>query len=549
MRTMLRIVAMAAAAIAIIYGLQAGTNWSDRQWLQALAIAGILLVIAWWPANTKRFTSFNRSVLRLATILLVAFALISVQLIRVQIVQSNRTLDRQQITTSGQVVQDPRQRLENDPALRGSISDRNGAILAEQVTDDTGTQRSYPEPSVAGLVGYYSPALYGAAAIEAAIDEQLSGKEAGNPASEWLDDVLHRERPGYDVELTVDLELQRQAAKLLGDRSGAVVLLDADTGEILVMASAPTYDPNRLYTDGESSGAELAAATAYWQELLNQGNAPLLLRATDGLYVPGSTFKMLTASALLDVGLAAPDTLYRDEGAFEVDGRVIIELNRPDESRVDWTLEESFAYSLNVVFAQIGLELGADQIADYAERFGVGLEPPLALDVAESRLTSAESDLRSNRTLVADTAFGQGELLVTPLQMALIGAAIANEGVIMEPRIISAIYGEEGEVIERTSPDEWRTAIHKETAAAMHQLMIASATYGYASDAQIPGLTVGGKTGTAETGGGDPHAWFVGFARNGERNLVVAVIVEHGGSGGVTALPIGRELLASAFAS
>lgn len=549
MRWLIRALAMLGALGAIVYGLQVGSAWSDRRWLQALSVAGILLIIAWWPSGTRRFSTFNRSLLRLSTILLVAFALISVQLVRVQIVQSERTLERSQVTESGEVIMNPRARLEADPKLRGSILDRNGTVLAEQVTDEAGTRRVYPEPAAFGLLGYYSPALYGSAELEAALDEELSGEGAGNPLSEWLDDLLHRERRGYDAELTIDLALQQQAIAMLGERRGAVVLMDAATGEILVLASTPTYDPNPLYTDIESSEEQLGAARAYWNDLIAREDAPLLQRATNGLYVPGSTFKMVTATALLNEGLAGIDTLFRDEGILEVDGRVIIELNRPDESRVDWTLEESFAYSLNVVFARIGLELGAELLTEYAERFGIGSELPFILNTAPSQLHAEGSDLRTNRTLVADTAFGQGELLVSPLQMAMIGAAIANDGVMMEPMIVSAIRDEDGDVIERRRPDDWRRVMNAETAAAMHQLMVASADYGYASAAQIEGLTVGGKTGTAETADGDPHAWFVGYAQDGERTLVAAVIVEHGGSGGATALPIGRDLLASAFAS
>jgi peptidoglycan glycosyltransferase len=538
---------MLAAFGAILYGLQTGSDWSDRQWLQALGVSGLLLLVAWWPAGTTRLPPFNRSTMRLATVLLVAFALVSVQLVRVQIVQSERTLDRQAVTPDGQVVQDPRQQLEGNPERRGSILDRNGVVLAETVTDDNGARRVYPLPAAAGVLGYYSPGLYGTSEIEAALDEELSGDAGGNPVSEWLDGVLHREQPGYDVMLTIDAGLQQRATELLGERNGAVVMMDAESGELLALAGLPTYDPSRLYIDGESSDEQRAAAAAYWQELLERGDAPLVFRPTEGLYVPGSIFKMVTASAILDAGLATPETLFRDEGVLEVDGRVIIELNRPDETKVDWTLEESFAYSLNVVFARIGLELGPELLAEYASRFGVGVEPPLEIDSSASRLTSEGSSLADSRTLVADTAFGQGELLMTPLQMALIGAAIANEGVIMQPQIVHRVVDEDGDVLEEPGPNQWRRPISEETAAAMHQLMLASAEYGYASGAPIEGLSVGGKTGTAETGTDQSHAWFVGYADDGERTLVVSVIVEFGGSGGQTALPIGRELLAQAF--
>ncbi len=176
-------------------------------------------------------------------------------------------------------------------------------------------------------------------------------------------------------------------------------------------------------------------AVNYWSELVIAEGSPLVFRPTQGLYAPGSTFKMVTAgTALNSESDINTGTIYRDEGILEVDGRVIVEQNRPDETRVDWTLEESFAYSLNVVFAQLGLDLGGETLAQGAAEVGFGDETRFALEVNESQLANATANLK-NRTLVADTAFGQGEILVTPLQMALVGAAIANDGVIMEPRL------------------------------------------------------------------------------------------------------------------
>lgn len=549
MRLSFRLITTLTAIGAIVYGFITQDQRSDTEWLAALGIAGALLIVAWWPARIRSLPPFNRSVLKVATILLVAFTLITVQLVRIQLVESSRTIERSVVTERGDVIQDPRQREANETDNRGSILDRNGVVLAEQAENESGqVVRVYPEASTTGLTGYYSPLLFGDSQIEAAYAEQLTGREGGNPVSEWLDEVLNRERDGYDVQLTIDVELQRLANELLGERAGAVVLMDAESGEVLAMHGAPGYDPNRLYADSDSPPEQINAARAYWEELATREDSPLLFRPTMGLYVPGSIFKMVTASAVIDAGISDPDTMYRDEGVLEVDGRVIIELNRPDENRADWTLEESFAYSLNVVFARIGLELEADLLSEYAERFGFGQEIPFDLPVNESLLTTGEGGLDS-RTLVADTAFGQGELLVTPLQMALITSTIANDGEMMEPRLVDRVLDPGGDVLEESDPDRWKQPISEESAAAMQQLMEASADYGYASGAQIEGLTVGGKTGTAETGEGEEsHAWFTGYASDDERTLAVAVIVERGGRGGEVALPIGRDLLAAAFA-
>jgi peptidoglycan glycosyltransferase len=265
------------------------------------------------------------------------------------------------------------------------------------------------------------------------------------------------------------------------------------------------------------------------------------------LYTPGSTFKTVTVAAAIDAGVADPGKVYDDAGIFEVDGRVIEERNRPDESKVRWTLEESYAYSLNIVFAQVGLnDLGPDVLWEYASRFGFGDEIPFDLPTAETQLVGSRVDL-GNRALLADTAFGQGEILASPLQMAMVVAAVVNDGVMMRPWVGEVALDEQGNVIERFEHGEWRRVISGDSAATVRALMLASVAYGYASAAAIPGATVGGKTGTAEVGEGEPHAWFTGFAEANGRRLVVAIVVEHGGAGSQTALPIGRTLLASAL--
>lgn len=548
MRGFFRFVTSAAAIALLAYGMQAGGEWSDRRWLGALAIAGLLLCMSWWP-RTRGLPIFNRTLLRWSTIILVAFALISVQLLRVQIVQSSRTVDRVEVAAGGEVVQDPRQRVAELGVRRGSIFDRNGNVLVESVETESGFfDRIYHEPTTAGLIGYYSPLLFGSSQIEAQFDEYLSGRSGGNPVEEWFDDILHRDQEGYDLNLSLDVELQRIASEQLAGRPGAVVLMDAGSGEVLAMAGAPEFDPNQLYAaDGVSTEEDINAVRAYWEQLTTSGEAPLLFRPAQGQYTPGSTFKMVTASAAIGTGTADATKNYRDEGSFEVDGRVIIELNRPDPNRAIWSFEEAFSFSLNVVFAQVGLELGGDVILDWAQRFGFGDEIPFDVPTNPSDVVSDPENFQS-RPLVADTGFGQGEIIVTPLQMALVTAAIANEGEIMRPHVVSEVREQDGELLERFGPRTWKRALEEDTASAMRDLMLASADYGFASGAQIDGVTVGGKTGTAETGDGEPHAWFTGFAEGEDTDYVVAVIVEHGGSGGETALPIGRTMLAEALA-
>jgi len=548
MGTFIRLAAFVGAMLVIAYGFSGTEEQADQIWLMLLLAAGVLLAIAWWPRGTRALPVFNRTILRWSAIILVCFTLVSIQLVRVQVVESSRISNRIAEAPNGEIASNPRHRLQSLEKQRGKIFDREGRVLADTVELEDGTYaRTWPELSTAPLIGYYSPEMYGSTNLEAAFDDYLTGSDGGNPAEEWLNDLLNKDQRGYDLELTIDLDLQNLAAELMADRPGAVVLMDAQTGEMLAMYGAPVFDPNRLYANlGQQTSEEVEEIQAYWAELNENPNAPLVFRPTDGLYNPGSTFKTVTASAIIDSGEAKLDTIFRDEGVFEVDGRVIEELNRPDPSKIAWTLEEAYAYSLNVVFAQIGLELGSQQMWDYAERFGFGESIPFDFDVVETQLANSRSEL-NNRALLADTGFGQGQILASPLQMAMVVAAVLNNGVMMQPMVVDRVIGDGGKVLEDFGRDDWRRAISGDSAAAVRDLLLATVEYGYSQAAAIEGLTVGGKTGTAEIGEGDPHSWFIGFAESGERKLVVSVIVERGGPGSQAAQPIGRSLLEAAF--
>jgi len=549
MRLVLRSASALAALSLVAYGLWMSEQWSEQLWLLCLASVAVLTAISWWPRTPRGVPIFSRTVVRWSTLLLAIFVVLTVQLVRIQIVESTRIADRVEITADGEVVRNPRLRSRFDDAARGRILDANGVLLVESVALEDGTsQRRYLEPATYGLVGFYSPLLFGGSQIEAAFDEYLAGQRGGNPVEGWLDGILHRTRPGYDVMLTVDVELQRLADELLAGRSGAVVLIEPETGELLTMAGGGGFDPNLLYvTADNATDQRVAEAQAYWQQIIADPNAPLVFRPTLGEYTPGSTFKTITSGGAIEFGIAMPETMYRDEGSYEVDGRVIVELNRPDDTRANWSLEEAYAYSLNVVFAQVGLQLGGDQLWEIAQRFGFGEELPFALPVNVSNLATEREALQT-RTLVADSGFGQGEIQMTPLHLALTTAAILNDGVLPEPVVAQRVQERDGDVVEEFNGGDWMRAVSAETANLLRELMLASVEYGYASGAQIDGAIVGGKTGTAETGSGEPHAWFTGFAEREGQRFVVAVVVENGGRGGEVALPIGRAMLEAALA-
>ncbi|MBA2469827.1 MAG: penicillin-binding protein 2, partial [Chloroflexia bacterium] len=402
--------------------------------------------------------------------------------------------------------------------------------------------RTYPDPATGYVAGYYSPLLYGSAGLEATFNDELTG-QAGNDALErTLNNLLNRPQRGADLRLTLDSHLQRQATDLMGDSNGSVVVMDVETGEVLVLASNPNYDPERIFT---ASPGESDEATAYWESLIDNDDAPLVLRATLGLFTPGSTFKTITAAIGIELGLIELDEVFEDNGELNIDGRILVENNRPDESRDQWTVREGVAWSLNVVFAQIGLRIGGTDFWESGQEFGFGQDIPFDLPVSESQLASSREYLRNNNA-IADTAFGQGELLVTPLYMCMVTSMYVNEGEMMEPSLVDAVV-DDGNVSRELEPTVWRQPISPRTAAAVEEMMVNAVENGTVSRAQVDGYTVGGKTGTAETGDGSAHSWFIGFIGDEEPRYAVAVVLEQGSGGLADAVTIGRDILVEAI--
>ncbi|MEA2526591.1 MAG: penicillin-binding protein [Thermomicrobiales bacterium] len=537
-----RTVALIAAFGLVGVGLWRRNGISDGQWLALLAGAWLLSLFAVWPRRPRPRAAASLSIAKIGLLLSTVFVVLAVQLARIQVVEQAGTTER--VATdplSGEVIANPRLVNEDLRIDRGRIVDRNGEPIANTIVENGIGRRIYPDPATAYVAGYYSPLLYGKSGLEATFDDELRGEEGQNLFTRIEDRLLHRSPQGLDLHLTLDGDLQRQADRLLDDRIGAVVLIDVKTGAVLALASNPHYDSEQLFT---ADAAERAAAAAYWQQLTDDADHPLVLRATDGLYTPGSTFKTITAAAAIDAGLASPDDTYRDDGSLDVDGHVIVEENRPDDTVDTWTLRQALAFSLNVVFAQVGLELGGDLLAEYAERFGFGENVPFDLPVAKSQVASSVDFLRSNPA-IADTAFGQGELLVTPLQMAMVAATFANDGKMMRPYLVDRVTTRDGDVVREANPDVWRQPIAAGTAGQVRDMMVNAVENGYAFGASIDGLVVGGKSGTAETGTGAPHAWFIGFAGDPDPQYAVAVVLEHGGTGLTGPLEIAREMLAS----
>ena len=412
-----------------------------------------------------------------------------------------------------------------DPA-RGRILDRDGNILAESLADGN---RYYYDASSAHLLGYLDP-RYGSQGVELAFNEVLSGAAPAGFESAIRAEFDRESRTGNDVVLTIDPAIQAASAAALGTRKGAVVVLDPRNGEVLAMVSVPTYDPGSLGTVGDV--------------LLNDPESPLLNRATQGLYPPGSTFKAVTATGILEKGVANPDTVVECPGEIVIDG-FPISCRNTAQGVGKYPFKQAFTFSVNAIFAQLGVQLGWGGLTDIARRYGFDSEPSFTLQTAASQIHAPETE--ATTTLLASTAFGQGELLATPLQMAQVAAVIANGGVLERPHLglrEEAAGVRQGELEARSS----RRVISEELSRTMREFMVSVVQNDQANGVKLPGIQVGGKTGTAEAGDGTSHAWFIAFAPAEAPRVAIAVVVERGGQGGVVASPMAGQIIQAALA-
>lgn len=407
---------------------------------------------------------------------------------------------------------------------RGKILDRDGNVLASSAADGT---RVYNDADAAHVVGYLS-AQYGSDGAELAFNDLLTGKAGGT----WLDalkaEFTRDALQGLDVKLTIDPKIQAAATEALGDRAGAVVAVDPRNGQVLAMASYPTFNSADVATEGE--------------QLFDSDAAPLLNRATQGLYPPGSTFKTVTASAALTDGIVTPDTPLDCPGELVFDGFPVSCTNAP-QGVGTYPFGHFFAFSINAIFAKVATELGWDRLLSMARAYGFGSSFPFTLDTAPTQIH--DDDSKQTQTLLAATGFGQGQILATPLQMAAIAETIANGGVMEAPHIgLAALKGDD--TVEDLDSHSSRRVISTQVANEIRDMMVAVVTNGQA-DVGVSGIEVAGKTGTAETGVDDnSHAWFIAFAPATNPVIAVAVVVENGGHGGSVAAPVAGQVIQAA---
>ncbi len=353
---------------------------------------------------------------------------------------------------------------------------------------------------------------------------------------------------GNNLVLNLRPGLQKIAESALRGKCGAAVLLNPTTGAVYAMASSPTFNPNQIES-GKGYAGILKSPNA-----CPGSSSALFNRATQGLYPPGSTFKTVTAAAALDSNTFTPDSPFYDPGYCTEYGQKVSNAGNPEapETFGHVNFLQAYQHSINAVFCNIGMKLGARKVIDKAKDFGFYSVPPIELP-SDSVAASGEFNFRKHALFdnpglmdPGRLAFGQDKLLVTPLQMALVASAVANNGTIMEPHLIKKVTAPGGALVTKVKPRIWKHAMKPRTAAELNQMMQAVITGGTATGVQIPGITWAGKTGTAETG--DDHiydAWFIFFAPADHPKIAGAVVVEHSenGFGGAVAAPIAKQLV------
>lgn len=489
----------------------------------------------------------NAAIRKLALTLAVIFAVLFVNLNYIQLGRS-RDLSN-----------DPRNRrlaMAEEGVRRGEIIAADGTVLAESVPtgdEDFPWRRTYPEGRLYGhITGYYSsPFFCDSAGLERTQAAFLSGREPAQ-VSDFVDELLGREREGNILRLTIDPDLQKVARKAFGSQRGGAAVINASTGAVLALYGNPGFDPNTV-TD-----APLRECGEVIQRLDRQKSKPLLSRAFQVRYPPGSTFKIVTAAAGLRNGMTL-NTSFRSQRRLDLPDTDKT-LGNFGNSTCGGSLLRAFMVSCNTAFAQIGLRVGEEKLVKMATDFGLNRSPEFDLTALPSCVQAPftgracdEPDL--SRPFVAYTSIGQGNVRVTPLQMALVAGTVANGGYVPKPFIVNQVLDRGGKVLQQTEPERSKRIYPSKTAQAMRKAMIEVVRGG---TGRVVGFKdarkgiIGGKTGTAQTGreGEAPHVWFVAFGPK----IAVAVVVENGGSlrseatGGKVAGPIAKALLEAAMA-
>jgi peptidoglycan glycosyltransferase len=423
---------------------------------------------------------------------------------------------------------------------RGDILGFDGSVIAGTDRRSGYYYRTYPQGTVAPQLLGYDTVRFGRSGIEEALNDVLTGKATDLGVQSWVDRLLGRKPKGADVKLTLVPAVQKTAQQALNGQKGAIIALDPTTGALIASASAPTYDPENL----EDA----------WPRLIKDTDAPLFNRPSQGIYVPGSAFKVVTATGGLETGAVTPTTAFIDTGTYVVFGGKVTNYGGAVYGPNDFT--EALTYSINTTFGKVGNKLGRRRLVKAMERTGFYQVPPLPLprgEVAASGRYGAKGllppDAFMDPLAVAWAACGQEKVLVTPLQMALVAAGVANDGKVMKPYYTQEVVARGGKVVRAAAPSVWLTAMTPATAATLNGMMQRVVNVGTGTAAALQGIQVAGKTGTAERGDGTNLAWVSAFAPADDPQVAVAVVIEDTlETGGEAAAPLAAAVLKAALA-
>lgn len=404
--------------------------------------------------------------------------------------------------------------------IRGSIIDSKGNILAESIVDNGVENRIYPYENIfAHIVGYSHQGKIG---IEDYANlDMLHTNLSIFDKIKFL--ITKDKKTGNSIVTTLDADLQSLAHKLIGDRKGAIVAMEPSTGKILAMVSKPDFNPNYISEN--------------WDELINdEDNSPLLNRASQGLYPPGSIYKIITAMEYL-IEFPHINFFYECTGEDTFDDKIIHCYNNTAHGEED--LKKAFAVSCNTAFANIGTKINIDSLAELSTKLLYNKPLPYDLPYSPSSFT-----LRSNSSVaeISETVIGQGKTLITPLHAALITSTIANGGIMMKPYVIDSIENYKGKLVKKNFPLVYNHLLDTDITEIMKEYMVEVAKSGTGIGSSIEGVSVACKTGSAENPFGEAHAWYVGFAPAESPKIVLSIVIENSGSSSLNAVPIAKQL-------
>lgn len=437
-----------------------------------------------------------------------------------------------QVFRADEIVKSPYNRriqARRNSVLRGTIYDRNMKALTKSKKVSTLNQeRTYTGGKLfAHTLGYVN-IKYGITGLEKQYDSVLMGDD-DKKIEEFISFMKEdKKKVGNSIKTTLDYNLQQKAYELLGNNKGSVVALEPKTGEVLAMVSKPSFDPNNLEEN--------------WKKINSDKDIPLYNRSILGLYPPGSTFKIVTAVSALENINNITNRTFKDNGVLTFNSKYSLK-NYGGHAYGNLDLRSAFYKSSNVVFGSLGIELGNNNLKNTSEKFYFNETIPSEGFLAKkSRFPSLESYEKGN---IAQSAIGQGEVLASPIEMALVSSTIANDGVMMKPFLVKEVLESTGNSVKKINGESIKRVTSTENAKIIKKYMKDTVSQGTGGNAALSSVAVCGKTGTADTGrnGEKPHSWFVGFAPYENPKIAIAVIVENGGVGGAEAAKIAREVI------